>query len=307
MSRNRSARSVWKVSWKNGTLTTIAITLILSTRVVENLWIPNFRSIWSIPCSLSCSTPVPGPAAKPTCSTRGPTSRTTFRAFALMAPTFNSPSATLPTTGFAPRPTLATTTSAPALSSWFSSSPTTIPTVTARRQPPRTPSRISPQSPSTTSCWTRRWTNARSARTSSRRTRRWSRCRAGTLTTLTAWFLGSGCITRALCVGMNCPPMTPNMRIGHGPVAMVVVVVVGRGLMWAIVAVAVAREGEIIELFTGLLEYFCGLLLMEVTRCRTMPKGDGKVGIEICVSSSCFIIVVCLFYFDLKHVGFDCN
>lgn len=50
-------------------------------------------------------------------------------------------------------------------------------------------------------------------------------------------------------------------------------------------AVAVAREGEIIELFTGLLEYFCGLLLMEVTRCRTMPKGDGKVGIEICVLS----------------------
>ncbi|KAL9317022.1 hypothetical protein ACSQ67_013539 [Phaseolus vulgaris] len=43
--------------------------------------------------------------------------------------------------------------------------------------------------------------------------------------------------------------------------------------------------GEIIELFTGLLEYFCGLLLMEVTRCRTMPKGDGKVGIEICVLS----------------------
>lgn len=60
---------------------------------------------------------------------------------------------------------------------------------------------------------------------------------------------------------------------------------------------AVPPEGEIIiiDLFTGLLEYIYDLLLIQVTLGRTVPKGDGKVGIEICVSSSC-LIIGCVFY-----------
>lgn len=65
------------------------------------------------------------------------------------------------------------------------------------------------------------------------------------------------------------------MRIGHRGT-----VVMGLGLLVRVVVVAVvAVEGEI-DLFTGLSEYLCGILLVEVevTLLRTVVKEDGEIG-----------------------------
>lgn len=71
-------------------------------------------------------------------------------------------------------------------------------------------------------------------------------------------------------------------------------VTAGRGLVGAatvVVAAAVEAEGGVIDLFAGLLEYICGILMLLTPR-RTVLKGDGsgEVGIEIYVSSSSLIL-----------------
>lgn len=77
------------------------------------------------------------------------------------------------------------------------------------------------------------------------------------------------------------------MRIGHRGT-----VVMGLGLLVRVVVVAVvAVEGEI-DLFTGLSEYLCGILLVEVevTLLRTVVKEDGEIGRRVWIE----IVLICV-------------
>lgn len=73
----------------------------------------------------------------------------------------------------------------------------------------------------------------------------------------------------------------------------VVVVVMGRGLVAAVVAAEAAAVG-IIDLFTGLSEYLCAILLVRVGLLRTVVKKgeDGEIGKKIWTETLyCFVCV----------------